>query len=104
MAELLILNSTPSGTTHTSSAGDIIAIHENGHNWGAGELDTNIFTIVKQPNVKASDLQYAVQSVCELHRNAGNKIHALNRHMRNKPRAITQYRKYKYIDNQIIRK
>jgi len=44
MAEILVRINVPEG--HVYSNNDIVVIKEDGHDWGAGELDTTVFRIV----------------------------------------------------------
>lgn len=99
--ELLIKNSPNAGYV----TNDVVYIAPDNHSWGSGELDTNVFTIVK--NVAIT--QYEKELLLMLDEQviipkSALKVHALRKAMINRENMKYQSRRrYKYT-NQMERK
>ena len=42
--------------------GDVVAIRENGFQWGSGELDTNMFSIISMPDKSVGEMKHMLYS------------------------------------------
>jgi len=73
--------------------GDIVVVMSDGHQWGAGELDTNVFEIVKLPGIDANQLWRSEQTE-DLTNSAAMKIPALKRHLQQQPRESYRRRRF----------
>ena len=60
--------------------GDVISIREDGFKWSDGELDSNVFEVVKMQNIPVEQMQYLLNSNDEaLPNNSAMKIPALRK-------------------------
>ena len=83
-------------------AGDPVVICEDGFAWGAGELDTNVFTIEKFVGVPVADMQYLLDANQKsLANTAALKIPALARHQQKQLRDNINRKRYS-INNGVI--
>ena len=108
MCELLVkavdANHPDPDTDHRGcyKRGDIVVVMSDGHQWGAGELDTNVFEIVKLPGIDANQLWRSEQTE-DLTNSAAMKIPALKRHLQQQQRNTYRRRRFKVdLDTNLI--
>ena len=99
MCELLVkavdANHPDPDTDHRGcyKRGDIVVVMPDGHQWGAGELDTNVFEVVKFPGMSVDDY-LRMEQLEDLPNSAAMKIPALKRHIQEQPRNTAKRRRF----------
>jgi len=84
--------------------GDVVVIMPDGHTWGTGELDTNVFAIIKHPGVSVDSMKYMLyEHVESLPKTAALKVPRLMRHIQRDARKTKIRKRFSInIDTQII--
>lgn len=101
MCELLVKavdasHADPLIDRHCYKRGDVVVVMPDGHEWGAGELDESVFTVVVMPGVPVDAMSYLIGSQIEpLRQTAALKIPVLRSHLQRQPRPDALRRRYK---------